>query len=60
MQEGFEWTAKNPRHLMWEVRFAELKDFKVRSSNHTIDVCYCLARVNQIVYTHPVGISSHL
>lgn len=25
---GFEWTAKNPRHLMWEVRFAELKDFK--------------------------------
>lgn len=26
---GFEWTAKNPRHLMWEVRFAELKDFKV-------------------------------
>ena len=29
MDAGFEWTAKNPRHLMWEVRFAELKDFKV-------------------------------
>lgn len=28
MDVGFEWTAKNPRHLMWEVRFAELKDFK--------------------------------
>ncbi|CAB9502456.1 helicase [Seminavis robusta] len=28
MDVGFEWTAKNPRHLMWEVRFAELRDFK--------------------------------
>jgi hypothetical protein len=33
---GFEWTAKNPRYLMWDVRFAELKDFKVG-----LAVCLC-------------------
>ena len=49
---GFEWTAKNPRHLMWEVRFPELKDFQVRRLTLYDYMIHLL--VSAVIVPHPV------
>lgn len=35
---GFEWTGENPRHKNWDIRFAELKEFKAKYGHAQVPI----------------------